>query len=57
LQDRRQADQHHQQFKQVCQTAIANKFSMAQKQIAPKTTIIRTPIKAESMANPLVLAW
>jgi len=57
LQDRGQADQHDEQFEKVCQAAIANKFIDGPKQIAPMTTTIRTPIKAESIANSLVLAW
>ena len=52
LEDRRQADQHHEQFEKACQTAILDKLIDGPKQIAPMTQIIRIPIKATSIAKP-----
>ena len=48
------ADQHHQQLEQLRQPTINGKPVYAQKQIAPMTTIIKTPIKAESIVPPVV---
>jgi hypothetical protein len=50
--DRPYANQHHEQFEEICKRLSLTNFSMAQKQIAPTTQIIRTPIKTESIATP-----
>jgi hypothetical protein len=52
LQNGRDTDQYHEQLEQLYRRSLAN-LSIAQKQMAPMTPIIKTPIKAESIATQL----
>jgi hypothetical protein len=47
LHNRAETNEYNKQLEKICKLRIRANFSIAQKQIAPTTTIIKIPIKSE----------
>jgi len=57
LKDRSETDQHTSSLRRFASRPSRTNLSMAQKQIAPTTQIIRIPIRSEIIASPCCPAW